>query len=434
MSDPIKQIEKLNKESSLITKLVTNLKKQFAEAGKILSGWLSLGSATSRILSKTQNALSELKEMDSLLTKISRTNQSLSKSDLAHIADRSFDIANKYGKNASDVLTKIQEASQAGFKDAQGIAELWTAAQSVGDMTEELADKIILATDRAYRMNGSVSELTKTLDGMYSIASRNALHLSDLSLAMSSASSTAASLGVDADEAAAALGTMLSAAGQSAADAADAFKSILYHTRQISDASQGTSPESLAAYEAACSALNVRLKETRDGILSLRDPMEVLKELSAAYNRLEETDLRKTTLLDSLGGDLSTSQFDALLRQWDTYETMLGQYADGTGSLAAEAAKHADSWEGSLNRLSNTWTDTIGNVADSDAVISAIDGLNSLLSAVNQVTDVLGSWGTIGLGAGLFTGLKNVGSPKMSGLSFVEEYTDSMSVLPDTAV
>lgn len=84
--------------------------------------------------------------------------------------------------------------------------------------------------------------------------------------------------------------------------------------------------------------------------------------------------------------------------------------------MAAEAEKTAKSWEGSLNRLSNTWTDTIGNIANSDAIITVINSLNSLLSVVNNVTDNLGPLGTIGLGAGLFAGFKNVGRPKMFGL------------------
>lgn len=109
---------------------------------------------------------------------------------------------------------------------------------------------------------------------------------------------------------------------------------------------------------------------------------------------------------------------DALLRQWDTYEAMLQQFQDGTGSMEREAEKTANSWEGSLNRLSNTWTDTVENIADSDAIVTTINSLNDLLSFVNELTSNLGSVGTIGLGAGLFAGIKNVGRDKMFSLMF----------------
>lgn len=86
--------------------------------------------------------------------------------------------------------------------------------------------------------------------------------------------------------------------------------------------------------------------------------------------------------------------------------------------MEREAEKTANSWEGSLNRLSNTWTDTVENIADSDAIVTTINSLNDLLSFVNELTSNLGSVGTIGLGAGLFAGIKNVGRDKMFSLMF----------------
>lgn len=71
--------------------------------------------------------------------------------------------------------------------------------------------------------------------------------------------------------------------------------------------------------------------------------------------------------------------------------------------------KTSASWEGSLNRLSNTWTDTIGNIADSDAITATINALNSLLNIINNITDTLGSFGTIGGVVGTYLGAKGLG-------------------------
>ena len=145
--------------------------------------------------------------------------------------------------------------------------------------------------------------------------------------------------------------------------------------------------------------------------------MEVLKELSVEYSKLDSNDVRRTDLLNSVGGKLRSNALNNLLMNYDMYSQMLEQYAQGTGSMAAEAEKTANSWEGSLNRLSNTWTDTVGNVADSDAIITAINGLNGILSAVNNITEALGSWGTIGAGIGIAASFKNVGRDKMYSLN-----------------
>ena len=160
--------------------------------------------------------------------------------------------------------------------------------------------------------------------------------------------------------------------------------------------------------------------------------MEVLEELSEAYNRLGDNDPRKTSLLNSVGDKAAGTQLDALLSQWDTYEKMLQQYADGAGSMAADAEKTADSWEGSLNRLKNTWTDTVGNIANSDIAVTILNGLNGIVSGINKLTGSLGSLGTIGLGAGIFAGIKNVGRDKMCSL--VLNMPTMVCVLRDTGV
>lgn len=363
---------------------------------------------------RVRKAISELKKIDTLLTEISRTNDRLSRSDLAGIGHNAFSAASRYGRNVTDYLAAVRDASQAGYEDAEGIAALSMAVQNACGVTSELADQLISAADQAYGMNGSVSELTRVLDGMNHITGHSTVTMEDLSAGMSGLGSTAASLGVDANEAAAALAALITVSGQGGSDAAEAFRAILLYTGQITDAENGITAKGLKRYENACKSLNVSLRETRDGVRSLRDPMTVLGELAAAYSRLGTNDSRRGGLLDSLGDSAHADQLDHLLRQWDTYETMLRQYADGTGSMAAEAENTADSWEGSLNRLSNTWTDTVGNFTDSDAIVAAANGLNGLLSVINNIAKAIGPLASIGLGVGLFSGFKNTGKHRIS--------------------
>lgn len=370
-------------------------------------------------LPKVKEAIEELRQVDTLLTQISKTSQNLSLADLTRMGDASFHMAGEYGKNAADYLTGIQEASQAGYQDAQGIAELSLALQTAGDMTSQLASQLIQATDEAYNMNGSVERLTAALDGMVSISSHNTLNMEELSQGVSSISSTAASLGVSAAQAAAALGAMMDATRDSGSDTAQAFQSILLYTRQISDSSAGINADGLKEYEEACAALNVKLKETRDGVVSLRNPMDILGELSLAYNKLSDSDSRKTGLLSALGEESQSKHLDALLRRWDTYESMLYQYTTGAGAMADKVSMTADSWEGSLNRLSNTWFSVINNIVDSDSLIFLVNNLNNVISAFDRLTgkvkSMTGDLGNVGALIGLLASMKNVGKPKMFG-------------------
>ncbi len=370
-------------------------------------------------LPKVKEAIEELRQVDTLLTQISKTSQNLSLADLTRMGDASFHMAGEYGKSAADYLTGIQEASQAGYQDAQGIAELSLALQTAGDMTSQLASQLIQATDEAYNMNGSVERLTAALDGMVSISSHNTLNMEELSQGVSSISSTAASLGVSAAQATAALGAMMDATRDSGSDTAQAFQSILLYTRQISDSSAGITADGLKEYEEACAALNIKLKETRDGVVSLRNPMDILGELSLAYNKLSDSDSRKTGLLSALEEESQSKHLDALLRRWDTYESMLYQYTTGAGAMADKVSMTADSWEGSLNRLSNTWFSVINNIVDSDSLIFLVNNLNNVISAIDRLTgkvkSMTGDLGNVGALIGLLASMKNVGKPKMFG-------------------
>ena len=62
-----------------------------------------------------------------------------------------------------------------------------------------------------------------------------------------------------------------------------------------------------------------------------------------------------------------------------------------------------------MNRLSNTWTDTIENIANSESLTNIVNGLNGILTSINNITKTLGGDGSILAGTALFAGLKNVG-------------------------
>lgn len=384
--------------------ILTSLKTLFSEL-KGIAG-----------LDRMQEAITDLKEINTLLTQLSKSGSYVTNRSLEQLKHESFEVSGKYGKKAASYLSDVQEAANAGYQNASDIAGLSTAVQSAGDMSAELANQFIYTTDQAYELGGSVEKLSDILDGSTNISMRHAVTLSELAEGMSAVSSHAASLGVSANETAAILGAMIASTHQGGSEMANAFQTILLYINQITDEEAGITTDGLAQYEAACRTLGVSLYETKNGINSLRDPLDVIRDLAREYSRLDSMDIRKADLLSAVGGGTNAEGLHAILENYSLYEEMLQNYSQGAGSLDMAARKTADSWEGSLNRLSDTWTETIGNIADSDAIVTIINSLNSLLSAGNSLTGWLGSAGTIGLGAGLLAGIKNVGRDKMFSL------------------
>ena len=60
--------------------------------------------------------------------------------------------------------------------------------------------------------------------------------------------------------------------------------------------------DDLTKYEKAVNALGVSLKTVENGAIKLRDPIEILKELSEAYRQLDIDDSRRTNLISAVGG------------------------------------------------------------------------------------------------------------------------------------
>ena len=372
----------------------------------------TIDSAVDTITDKTRQAVTELKEMDALLSEIQKADRSLSRSDLDRIAQNAFDLAAKYGRNVTDYLHTVLEASRAGYKNAEEIAALSLTLQSACDISEELAGQYLMAADKAFQLNGSVEELSRTLDGACTLSDRHAVSMTELAEGLSAVSSQAAASGLDLRETTSALAALLSVTGQSGAETGNAFGYILMYLQQITGEAGGKEipAEALERFRNACTGLGVSLQEMKNGAMQLKEPMQVLRELSEAYVSLAETDAGRTGLLDVFGTDSSQAEaLDGLLKNFGLYEEMLQDYAGGTGTLAAEAAKAADTWEGSLNRLSAVWNETVNHVADSKEIISVMDSLNSLLTVIDKLSEAAGSLNTIAILGGGLLGAKNLG-------------------------
>lgn len=113
----------------------------------------SIFSISSLAVNNFTKSLGTLKEIDDILTEISKTSD-LTTQELEKLGNTSFKAASKYGKTASDYLLGIQEMSRSGFYGEKGtaMAEQSLLAQAAGDMSADLANNYILATNAAYKL------------------------------------------------------------------------------------------------------------------------------------------------------------------------------------------------------------------------------------------------------------------------------------------
>lgn len=120
------------------------------------------------VFNNISSSINELKDINTIVTEISKA-ADVPVKQLKDLETNSFSVASKYGQKASDYLLGVQEMTRAGYSNTSGMAELSTLAQSAGDMTAELANQYLIASDMAFGYGGNVEKLNALLDSQNQI-------------------------------------------------------------------------------------------------------------------------------------------------------------------------------------------------------------------------------------------------------------------------
>lgn len=171
--------------------------------------WFGISQIVMYGVQKLRNAAENVKEVNEILTEISKTSNSTEK-EIAQIGKESYDRASKYGVVNTEYLTGVQEMNRSGFYGEQGedMAELSIKTIKAGDVTAETAQKYLLATNAAYGYKGSIEKLNAVLDGQNQITNRNSVDMETMATATEKSGSVAANAGIKINQLSAMIGTI----------------------------------------------------------------------------------------------------------------------------------------------------------------------------------------------------------------------------------
>lgn len=345
-------------------------------------------------INKFRASLNNLKEMDTIYTEISKTSD-LSLRKLNELAERSYSIASRYGVLAKNFSTSLQEMSRAGFGEnlAEPLAELATLAQSAGDLTSELANDYLIASSAAYGYQGNVEKLNALLDSQNQVTNRNAVSLTELADATKVAANQLANSNISEDQMTALLGAGIATTKESGQVVGRAVKAIVMNLQQVKNTEEGfeTTEEDLGKVESRLDSLGIKMKEFVDGTTRLRNPIYILKELAETYNALPKDSAERANIISDIGGKYRGNVLSSILSNWSTYTKMLGDYENAEGSALQEAGKSADSLEGRLNALQNTWDSFVASITNKDVIKGGVSFLDNAIQSFEKLGDTIGA-------------------------------------------
>lgn len=352
----------------------------------LLSTYLQFA-AISAVKSGISDAFETMKDVDTQIINIQKVTDATDAA-MDALSERAYSTASKYGVAANEYLSAAADFAKAGYSNYEELAELATKTQLVGGVTADVASKFLLSADAAYKFGGNADELATVLDKANVIENNYATSIEKMAAGFPNVASTASMAKVSIDELLAALGTVTAVTQESGEKASYALRSLFLNI--LGDVGAEIDETTKVTADSVNTLWSVISKYADESLIAahnageLIDPMEAIKALSEAQkdNLLEEADLMQIVM--ALGGKLRTNQLNALISNYDMYEEMLSQAKTAAGSADQEAATMSKSWEASLKRLKNAWTQFVSHVVESDVLVDGINLLEKLVKLLNN--------------------------------------------------
>lgn len=424
------KIDKLEVKAEIDPKAINKSKsllQYLADSAKKLTSWLNGKITFANVFKKTYEAIQTVKELDAALTDLKMTSQ-MSDRQLEKIYRSANDTARQMGTTTKEIIQQAAAWSRLGFSTSEAATKLaeyssMFAAISPG-MSLDTATDGLFSVMNAFKIG--LNDTDAVVDGIISkinvIGSTQTVSNSDTIDFLTRSSDAMAEANNTLEDTIALGAAMVGITG----DAAEAGQILSSVSMRLSgyDGDTGKFIGNIDELSDKISNLT-KTASTPDGISLFSDKTDsqckstrqLLQEISEIYDQLE--DHEQIQLLETLTGGQNSQAIGAILSNFDSVTSSMQSMANSAGNAEAEMAVAMDSIDFKMNKIKETGTGIAQNLFDREEIKSVLDVIGSLGDGLEWLTDKLGLLGSIGLGAGLFAGIKNVGNPKMLGFSFV---------------
>ncbi len=364
--------------------------KQGATANNLLNNsltglvtrFVSLQMLLSRTVYAFRDALQTMKDVDSALVTIQKTT-GFTGQQLDKLTNSAYELANAYGRTATEILNAAAVYARAGFKDnLDQMTELSALLQNVGDLEESTASKFLIATNAAWKLNGIYDALMGVIDGLNAQTNQAAVDMEGLTSGITVAGSVFASAGESVQTFAGMLGAGIALTARSGSEVGRGLRTIAMNIRQIKgelDDGEIIDEESISDAAAALHSVGISVADANG---ELRLTSDVLNELAGRWNTL--TTAEQSYLAQSLAGKRQANILISLMQNWDEAQRQMELYANGAGSALKENEIYMDSWEAKSKQLQASWTKFVNNLVDTKLIKGALDALIKIVDFLDS--------------------------------------------------
>lgn len=306
-------------------------------------------------------------------------------------AEQAKSMMNTYNDLAMQLGTTTQAV-------AQSAAEWLRQGYSVSEANELIKSSTYLSRLGFMDMSQSVTALTSVMKGfrieaadsmdivdkLTQLDAKYATTAGDIATALSRTSAVAREAGLDLDQTAAALTTMIDVSQQDASSVGNAFRTILARygnvkatafTSLIGDSDDvDETNSSINDTEKVLGAIGIKIRSSAG---DMRDFYDVMEELAEVYPTLDE--VSRNAVATALGGTRQRNLLSIMIQNWSQVKESQEEAEKAQGTAARKMQAYNESVAYSINQLSAAWEGFAQKLEASGAVKTFFTGLTVLI-------------------------------------------------------
>ena len=298
---------------------------------------------------------------------------------------------NQMAKELGATTTDIADGADAWLRQGKSIEEANSLVKDSMILSKiGMIDAASATEDLTSVLNGFRLEAQSALEVVSKLSAVDLESASDaggLAESMSRTATSANQAGVSIDELIGMIATLKDVTQASDEELGNAIKSIVSRYSQIKankfiDYETG---EDLSNVETVLGKIGIKI---RDGLTDFRDLSDVLSELAAKYDKLN--DIERNAVNTALFGTYQQNKGAVLLSNWDKVEKLTKVSEDSTTEALDKFEAYTEGVEAHINSMTASYENLASIIADSEFLKGATDAASGLLDVISQVVDKLG--------------------------------------------
>lgn len=375
---------------------------------KQLSTYLSGTVIIGKLLQTGKEMVDNVSKIDASLVELEKVSD-LTANGLEKVTDKSFELGKSLSKTGTDVLDSVTSFKRAGYDIADSM-EYAEEALKTTNISENLKDAGQAADSLVNIMKGFRNEspefARKINDAVNQVSNTEAVDFDNLIDGATRLSAVADQAGMSFEQM---LGTLTGGYEILGNMEKVATGQITIFSRLQAIQLDGEEEVSTVAKlqetfnNATKGAVNIVDQTTGQ----LRNVYDILDDVANVWDNLDKN--TREALAIEAAGIRQKNVFLAMMQNWEGVKDAVESASNSFGSADEENEKYIKSIQGRVENFERSVQQLSRTVLDSDLVKFFVDLGTTGVNAIDKIVDKLGSLGTIGLGAGLFAGVKNAG-------------------------